>query len=228
MRIGLADVQKWCCIWCSNLFRLSVNSKFTERFHSPMLWHFTLCLTDVSVRFYSLTVTLPMQLIFVCGFFMSLIFRSTHLIFLYTVGLSFDWFLLISSSLFFFFFLENPNITCWFLLRPPRSGLLMPGVFKPSCSTPFTLFLHLVSIYQSFQFHSKNSLHDTAIFSSLLTTYFYLTGHSPVSIYNTPLLYILLALCSHLQTQRFAVRCIPCRERMGSWWPGLPLDGALP
>ena len=52
-------------------------------------------------------------------------------------------------------------------------------------------------------FHSKNSLHDTSVFSSLLTAYFYLTGHSPVFIYNTALLYIvLLALCGHLQTQR--------------------------
>ena len=115
-----------------------------------------------------------------------------------------------------------------FLLLPPRSGLLMPGVFKPSCSTPFTLFLHLVSIYQSFQLYFiPKTLHDTSIFSSLLTTYFYLTGHSPVSIYNTALLYIVLALCGHLQTQHFAVRCIPCRGRMGSWCPGLPLDGWL-
>ena len=41
------------------------------------------------------------------------------------------------------------------------------------------------------------------VFSSLLTADFYLTGHSPVFIYNTALLYInLLTLCGHLQTQR--------------------------
>ena len=52
-------------------------------------------------------------------------------------------------------------------------------------------------------FHSKNSLHNTSVFSSLLTAYLYLTGHSPVFIYNTALLYkILVALCGHLQTQR--------------------------
>ena len=35
------------------------------------------------------------------------------------------------------------------------------------------------------------------------TAYFYLTGHSPVFLYNKALLYIiLLALCGHLQTQR--------------------------
>ena len=60
--------------------------------------------------------------------------------------------------------------------------------------------IRLVSVCRSFQlyFIPKNP----SVFSSLLTTYFYLTGHSPVSIYNTPLLYIVLALCGHLQTQR--------------------------
>ena len=79
----------------------------------------------------------------------------------------------------------------------------MPGVFKPSCSTPFTLFLRLVSDYRPFQLYViPKTLHNTSIFSSLLTAYFYLTSHSPVFIYNTVLLYmILLTLCSHLQTQ---------------------------
>ena len=80
---------------------------------------------------------------------------------------------------------------------PPGIRLLAPGVFKPSCSTLFTLFLRPAL---STIFHSKNSLHDTSVFSSLLTTYFYLTGHSPVFIYNTAVLYIvLLAHCGHLQ-----------------------------
>ena len=35
----------------------------------------------------------------------------------------------------------------------PWSRLLAPGVFKPSCSTPFTLFLRLVSIYRPFQLY---------------------------------------------------------------------------
>jgi len=74
--------------------------------------------------------------------------------------------------------------------RPQGAGFL-------SCSAHFTLSLRLVSVYRSFQY-SKNSFHDTSVFSSLLTTYFYLTGHSPVSIYNTALLYIVLALCAHL------------------------------
>ena len=63
----------------------------------------------------------------------------------------------------------------------------------------------------------------TSVFSSLLTAYFCLTGHSSVSIYNTALLYIVLAPCGHLQTQRVAVRCIPCRGRMGSWWLKSPV-----
>ena len=47
------------------------------------------------------------------------------------------------------------------------------------------------------------TLHNTSVFSSLLTAYFYLTGRSPVFIYNTTLLHILLlTLCGHLQTQR--------------------------
>ena len=125
-------------------------------------------------------------------------------------------------------------------LTPLWSRLLTPGVFKPSCSTPFTLFLSLVSVYQPFQLYFiPKTLHNTSVFSSLLTAYFYLTGHSPVFIYNTALLYkILVALCGHLPSV-FAVRCIPCWGRVGSWWlrspvgssmllrPRLPLDGWL-
>ena len=87
---------------------------------------------------------------------------------------------------------------------PPWSRLLTPGVFKPSCSTPFTLFLHLVSVYWPFQLYFiPKTLHNTSVFSSLLTAYFNLSGHSSVFIYNTTLLYILLLiLCGHLQTQR--------------------------
>ena len=116
-------------------------------------------------------------------------------------------------------FFSYMNTTNYSIFSPPWGRLLAPGVFKPNCSTPFTLFLRLVS------------LQNTSVFSSLLIAYFYLTGHSPVFIYNTALLYIiLLTLCVH---------CIPCRGRMGSWWlrspvgsntllrPGLPLDGWL-
>ena len=34
--------------------------------------------------------------------------------------------------------------------QPPRRRLLVPGVFKLSCSTAFTPFLRLVSVYRSF------------------------------------------------------------------------------
>ena len=90
------------------------------------------------------------------------------------------------------------------MTSPLWSRLLAPGVFKPSCSTPFTLFLRLVSVYRPFQLYFiAKTLHNTSVFSSLLTAYFYLTGHSPVLIYNTALLYIILfTLCDHLQTQR--------------------------
>ena len=125
--------------------------------------------------------------------------------------------------------------------QPPWSLLLLPGVFKPSCSTPFTLFLCLVSVYWPFQLYFiPKTLHNTSVFSSLLTAYFYLTGHSPAFIYNTTLLYrVLLALCGHLQTQRVCHALHPVLGGMGSWWlrspvgsntllrPGLPLDGRL-
>ena len=76
-------------------------------------------------------------------------------------------------------------------------------MFKPSCSTPFALFLRLVFVCRPFQLYFiPKTLHDTSVFSSLLTAYFYLTGHSPVLIYNTALLYVVLAFCGHLQTQR--------------------------
>ena len=87
-----------------------------------------------------------------------------------------------------------------FVTKPPWGRLLALGVFKPSCSTPFTLFLHLVSIYWPFQLYFiPKTCQNTSVFSSLLIAYFYLF---PVFIYNTALLYIiLLTLCSHLQTQ---------------------------
>ena len=96
------------------------------------------------------------------------------------------------------------TLTYYPWLTSPWIRLLVPGVFKPSCSTPFTPFLRLVSVYRPFQLYFiPKTLHNTSrVFSSLLTAYFYLTGHSPVFIYNTTLLHILLTLCGHLQTQR--------------------------
>ena len=75
----------------------------------------------------------------------------------------------------------------------------MPGVFKLSCSTPFTPFLRLISVYRLFHLYFiPKTLHDTSVFSCLLAA-----DHSPVFIYNTALLYIvLLAPCGRLQTQR--------------------------
>ena len=78
-------------------------------------------------------------------------------------------------------------------------------VFVPSCSTCFTLFLHLVSVYQPFQLYFiPKTLSTIPPFSApFLQAYFYLTGQSRVFMYNTTLLYmVLLALCGHLQTQR--------------------------
>ena len=102
--------------------------------------------------------------------------------------------------LFFLFFLSSLLNLLLLLLLPPWSRLLAPRVFKPGCSTPFTPFLRLVSVYRPFQLYFIPKL---SVFSSLLIAYFYLTGHSPVFIYNTGLLHILLlTLRGHLQTQR--------------------------
>ena len=42
---------------------------------------------------------------------------------------------------------------CLLPFAPSWSRLLAPGVFKLSCSTPFTLFLRIVSVYGSFQLY---------------------------------------------------------------------------
>ena len=92
------------------------------------------------------------------------------------------------------------------------------GMFKPSCSPPFTLFLHLVSVYRPFQLYFiPKTIHNTSVLSSLVTAYFYLTGHSPVFIYNTT-----------LYTSSYSLRslsdpaCLPCAASCvgGGWGPG--------
>ena len=89
------------------------------------------------------------------------------------------------------------------MLQPPWNRLLTPGVFKLSCSTPFTPFLHLVSVYRLFHLYFiPKTLHNTSVFSCLLAADFCLTSHSPVFVSITTLLYVVpLALCGHLQTQ---------------------------
>ena len=103
-----------------------------------------------------------------------------------------------------FYLKKNLIFSQSFSSSAPMEPASRAGVFKPSCSTPFTLFLRLVSVCRPFQLYFiPKTLHNTSVFSSLLTAYFYLTGQSPVFIYNTALLYIiLLTLCGHIQTQR--------------------------
>ena len=139
------------------------------------------------------------------------------------------------------FLLSTVGLTKPSLDMPPWGRLLTPRVFKPSCSTPFTIFLRLVSIYQPIQLYFiPKTLQNTSVFSSFLIAYFYLTSHSPVFIYNTALYIILLTLCGHLQTQRVCRALHPMSGgRVGSWWlrspmgsnmllrPWLPLDGWL-
>ena len=50
--------------------------------------------------------------------------------------------------------------------KPPGSRLLALGVFKPSCSTPFTLFLRLVSVYRPFQLYFIPKLSTIPPFSA--------------------------------------------------------------
>ena len=135
----------------------------------------------------------------------------------------------IASELMIFFL--QPNLGCWCIT-------MSQSVPWKYWITVFTVKVTVNAL--STIFHSKNSPHNTSVFSSLLTAYFYLTGHSPAFIYNTTLLYIvLLALCGHLQTQHVCHALHPVSGRMGSWWlrspvgsntllrPGLPLDGWL-
>ena len=92
--------------------------------------------------------------------------------------------------------------------RPRGAGFSRQGCLNQA-APPLSLFSYVKFLstspfnYISFQKLSTKTLHNTSVFSSLLTAYFYLTGHSPAFIYNTTLLYIvLLTLCGHLQTQR--------------------------
>ena len=82
---------------------------------------------------------------------------------------------------------------------PPRT--VLPSCCP--CMEPASLTSSFGLPVLSTIFHSKIFSTIPLFYSSLLTAYFYLTSHSPVFIYNTALLYIvLLALCGHLQTQR--------------------------
>ena len=122
---------------------------------------------------------------------------------------------------------------------PQCSRSLAPGVFKLSCSTPFTPFLRLISAYRPFQLYLiPKTLSTMTVFSSVLAADFCLTGHSPVFAFITALLYIvLLALCGRLQTQRVGRALHPVSGEDG-WLrspggsntlrrPGLLLDGWL-
>ena len=82
-------------------------------------------------------------------------------------------------------------------IGPQWSRLLAPGVFKPSCSTPFILLSSFCLPALSTIFHSRNSLQ--------LPSYSLFLHNRPFScVYgNTAFLdIILLTLCGHLQTQR--------------------------
>ena len=76
---------------------------------------------------------------------------------------------------------------CSYKLLHPFHSFLTSSFCLPALST---------------MFHSKKTLYDTSVFSSLLAADFCLTGHYPVFSCTTTVLYIvLLALCDCLQTQ---------------------------
>ena len=135
----------------------------------------------------------------------------------------------------------NECILMSLCLCPHGAGFSRRGCLNQA-APPFSLFSYISFLSPSpFNYISfKSCLHNTSIFSSLLIAYFYLTGHSPVFIYNTALLYmILLTLCGHLQTQRVCCALHPvlgedgvlvAEVPMGSNMllrPRLPLDGWL-
>ena len=103
---------------------------------------------------------------------------------------------------------------------PPWSRLLTPGVFKPSCSTPFTLFLHLVSVYWPFQLYFITKLSPQYL-------RFQLPSYS-LFLPNPPFSCIYLQHNSSLNTSSYSLRspsdpaCLPCTASRvgGGWGPG--------
>ena len=138
------------------------------------------------------SLTHPVLASFFCGeFFLHimccLLFLSREFL------LHIPWWLYLSVGSFF--------ICRIFLTRPRGAGFSRRGCLNQAAHSFLTSSFCLPAL--STIFHSKNYFHNTSVFSSHLTAYFYLTGHSPVFIHNTALLYIiLLTLCGHLQTQR--------------------------
>jgi len=103
--------------------------------------------------------------------------------------------------------------------KPLWSRLLAPGVFKPSYSTPFTLFLHLVSVYWPFQLYFIPKILSTiplfsAPFLQLMT--------------NQPFSCIYLQHSSSLYNSSYSLRspsdlaCLLCTAFCvgGGWDPG--------
>ena len=132
---------------------------------------------------------------------------------------------------------------------PRAAGFSRRGCLNQT-APPLSLFSYVYFLstgpfnYISFQKkkkkeRKKKGLSSMPVYSSLLADDLCLTGHSPVSLYNTALLYIVLALCGHLQTQCVCRALHPVSGRMGSWWlrspvgsntllrPGLLLDVGL-
>ena len=118
------------------------------------------------------------------------------------------------------------------VLSPLRVRLLVLAVFKVSCSTPFTHFLRLVSVYRLFyRYFISKTLSTIPLFSApFLQLIFCLTGHSPVFVCITARLYMVLLFLS-------AVAFRPSAFAVGGGWdlggsttlprPGFLLDGCL-
>ena len=105
------------------------------------------------------------------------------------------------------------------ILRPPRSQLLAPGVFKPSCSTPFTPFLHLVST-SPFTYISFPKLSPRYLCFQFPSCSWFLPNQS----FSCICLHHNSSLCSTSCSLRSPSNpaCLPCAAwRMGSWENGI-------
>ena len=102
-------------------------------------------------------------------------------------------------------------------VQPPWSRLLALGVFKPSCTTPFTLFLCLVSVYWPLQLYFiPKALSTVPLFSA------------PFLQLNQPFSCIYLQHSSSLYNSSYSLWspsdpvCLPCTSSRvgGGWDPG--------
>ena len=113
---------------------------------------------------------------------------------------------------------------------PPRSRLLVPDMFKLSCSIPFTPFLRLVSVYQPFHLYFiAKTLSMIPLFSAPFLQLISVKPAILLYLSASQLFFIWFFLLSAVtfRPSMFAMRCIPCWGRMGSWWLRSPVGSNM-